>query len=350
MFESFGRGFRMIWASIKMGWQDKRLLLPSILTVFTNLIFGTLLVLQGMERVQHPAAPGATGMPGMPGMTGMPGMGAPAMPTHGLLQHGQHQIGQIVGMTGLNGPLDQSGFSALSGFANTESMIVFGSLMAMWWLTNRFLEGVTTALVYTHLTEGSGSGKFGQACSAVLSSLPALAMLGIATFIAKKLAGWLRDRKGSGVFGFGFSFLASVVEVFWTLAGHLILPAIVIEGTSFVGGLKRADKIAQGNLITIGVGEVGVDAICKGFSYLVYLAGMGGFGYAYYIHMPFTAPIVVIGGLLWAALVVLVTAMSIYIRAAFYTCLYAWAIDAEAVQATERVRVKPPEALAAALA
>src|SRR5688572_20793363 len=135
MFESFGRGFRMIWASIKMGWQDKRLLLPSILTVFTNLIFGTLLVLQGMERIAHPAAPGAAPMGGIPGMPGMP---APSMPTHGLLHHGQNQIGQMVNMTGLNGPLDQSGFSALSGFANSESMIVFGSLMAMWWLTNRF--------------------------------------------------------------------------------------------------------------------------------------------------------------------------------------------------------------------
>src|SRR5438477_3224309 len=215
MFESFGRGFRMIWASIKMGWQDKRLLLPSILTVFTNLLFGTLLVLQGMERVQHPGAAAPAQAAGTSGF-GLLQQGA---------QHGHNQISQLVNMTGLNGPLDQSGLGAMSGFVNTESMLVFGSLMAVWWLTNRFLEGVTTALVYQHLTEGAGSGKFGAACSAVLSSLHALVTLGIATFVAKKLAGWLRDRKGSGgFFGFGFSFLASVVEVFWTVAAQLILP------------------------------------------------------------------------------------------------------------------------------
>jgi hypothetical protein len=66
--------------------------------------------------------------------------------------------------------------------------------------------------------------------------------------------------------------------------------------------------------------------------------------------MGWTAPLVVVGAIAWASLVVLVTALSIYIRAAFYTCLYVWAIDAEAVQETERVRIKPPEPLAAALA
>src|SRR5438477_1906812 len=120
MFESFGRGFRMIWASIKMGWQDKRLLLPSILTVFTNLVFGMMLVLQGAERIHHGGAAGGAsatgGMPGMPGLPGLPGGDMPihaTLPTHGLLPHGHSQVTQLVGLTGLNGPVDQSGFGAL---------------------------------------------------------------------------------------------------------------------------------------------------------------------------------------------------------------------------------------------
>ena len=52
-----------------------------------------------------------------------------------------------------------------------------------------------------------------------------------------------------------------MIQIFWTLAGHLLLPAIVIEGCSFLGALKRADKIATGNLLTIGFGEVGIDQV-----------------------------------------------------------------------------------------
>jgi hypothetical protein len=174
--------------------------------------------------------------------------------------------------------------------------------------------------------------------------------LGFVTLIAKRVARFMRDKRGSGVFGMGVNFLASIVEVFWTLAGHLILPAIVIEGTSFWGALKRADRIAQGNLIAIGVGEIGIDTINRVVLLLVCLAGISGFSYAYVQHLVFTSPAVLIGGALWASTVIVVTAMSIYIRAAFFTCLYVWAIEAEALSEAERVHHRAPGPLAAALA
>ncbi len=327
----------MIWASVKMGWQDKRLLLPSILTVFTNIMFGMIMLVQGAKQLPEMANSGLQEI----------------QTTHGLGHHIPHmaRANDLMNFTTLNGPNDPGGVSSFGGLLNSDVAIMASVLVMLWWLTNRFLEGVTTALVYSHLTEGPGKGKFSQACSAVFCSLPALIVLGLVTLVAKKLAGWLRNKRGAGVFGFGFNFLASIVEVFWTLAGHLILPAIVIEGTSFWGGLKRADKIASGNLLTIGFGEVGVDGICRLASWLVYLGGVSGFGFAYYgAHIAMSSPAFIAGALIWAFAVVLVTAISIYIRAAFYTCLYAWAIDAEAVQEAERVRIRPPEPLAAALA
>ncbi len=337
MLESFGRGFKMIGASIKLGWQDKRLLLPSILTVCTNIFFGLILLLLSYDKM---------------GTQGAAAVKKAIQPTYGMLgQHGHHiSMPQVAGQLGLNGPMDPSGFNSFQGLMNTDAWLTVLALLSVWWLTNRFLEGVTTGLVYSNLTEGPGSGSFGQACSAVLSSFPAIVVLGIVTLLAKTVARWLRNHKSSGMLGFGFNFLAQIVEVFWTLAGHLILPAIVIEGTSFWGGMKRADKIAQSNLLTIGVGEVGVDGICRFVSFLVYSAGVAGFGYAYYLHLGFAHPLIITGGLAWVAMVVLVTAMSIYIRAAFYTCLYVWAIEAEAVRETERTHVSPPAPLAAALA
>ncbi|CAN5707357.1 hypothetical protein BH10CYA1_BH10CYA1_06030 [soil metagenome] len=327
----------MIYASIKMGWQDKRLLLPSVLTVFTNFFFAIVLMIEAKQKL------GGTGAGVAHQLAAAP---------HELMNQAKH--GEMLAMSGLNGSMDQSGFNALGSIMGSETTFLVTCIVSVWWLTNRFLEGVTTALVYSHLTEGPGSGKFSTACQAVLTSLPAIVMLGAVTLVAKKLAGWMRDKRGTGIFGFGMNFLAGIVEVFWTLAGHLILPSIVIEGTSFWGALKRADKIAQGNLLTIGVGEVGVDLICRSVSGIVYVIGMAAFGGTWYMNSQGMAavsgPVIIVAGLAWASLVVLVTAMSLYIRASFYTCLYVWAIEAESVEETERSSISAPAPLAAALA
>lgn len=308
-------------------------MLPSILTVLTNIFFGALITFEAYSKL-------------IKGKTA----------AQGALASGAHHNFLDMGkMTNLNGPLDPAGIGGGLGTqimnnVDTSAVLLLVGLSMLWWLTNRFLEGVTTALVYTHLTEGPGEGKVSEAVTAVFSSLPAIICLGIVTFIARRLAGWMRTRRGVGVLGFGLNFLAGVVEIFWTLAGHLILPAIVIEGTSFWGALKRADRIAQGNLLTIGIGEVGVDLICRLTTWLVYMGGLAGFGYSWYTHVGFAAPQFILGAALWAFAVVVVTALSIYIRAAFYTCLYVWAIDAEAVAEAERVRIAPPAPLAQALA
>ena len=356
MFDSFGRGLRMIWSSIKMGLQDQRLLWPSILTVFTNFFFGFILIFFGEQHI-----PGLGKASGGLAEAG----GHAARNTHHLIEHAgmpqalQHiDPSKILAMGSVNGPLDMSGFQAISGqfgeaVTSQTSLGVMG-ILAVWWITNRFLEGVTTALTYSHLTEGPGTGRFWTACRAVAESLPAIIMLGAVTFIARNVAKFMRNKRGTGVFGFGVNFIAGIVEVFWTLAGHLILPAIVIEGSSFIGALKRADRIASGNLLTIGVGEIGVDGICRLVSWLTYLVGVSLGGAAYYFatvqHVVIPPALIGFGVLGWGALVILVTSFSIYIRAAFYTCLYVWAIESEAVAASERVRVLPPGPLAAALA
>ncbi len=213
-------------ASIKMGWQDWRLLLPSILTVVSNFFFAILLFVQGNAKIGGQVQ-------GVAQTIGQSGQN--------MMKSGSPE--QFMQMTGLNGPADPSGFGQMVG-AGTDMGVVAMMIVAVWWLTNRFLEGVTTALVYCHLTEGAGTGKMNIACQEVLRSLPALIMLGITTLLAKTIARGLRGKGGTGGMGFGVDFLAGIVAVFWTLAGHLILPAIVIEGTSFWGALKRADRMA----------------------------------------------------------------------------------------------------------
>ncbi|MBX9685986.1 MAG: hypothetical protein K2X27_04740 [Candidatus Obscuribacterales bacterium] len=315
----------MIWASVKMGWQDKRLLIPSILTVFTNMLFGFIFFLDGIKQMGHQAgkAGAAIQHPGASAAANHAAQMA-APPSNGLLPGSAPSPGSLLGGMQINGPTDTSGFGfswdTVAPFFTTDNMIIVFSLMSIWWLTNRFLEGVTTAMVYSHLTEGRGSGKFSEACSAVFQSLPAIVMLGIATFAAKKIASFLRNKNHSGMLGMGFNFLAGIVEVFWTLAGHLILPAIVIEGCSFIGGLKRADKIAQGSLLTIGIGEVGVDLICRVTTYGLWTLGGAGAAAAFYAKAILSPP-VLISAVMWGCALIFVTALSIYIRSAFYTCL-----------------------------
>lgn len=339
----------MIWASVKMGWQDKRLLLPSILIVFTNMLFGFIFFLDGLKQLGHQAGKAGAAM-----QTGGAHAGQlAAAPSHGLFPGTAPSPGTLMNSMQVNGAGDTSGFGfswdTIAPFFTTDNVIIVSSLLMVWWLTNRFLEGVTTALVYSHLTEGRGTGKFSEACSAVFQSLPAIVMLGVATFIAKKLASFLRNKNHSGMLGMGFNFLAGIVEVFWTLAGHLILPAIVIEGCSFFGGLKRADKIAQGSLLTIGIGEVGVDLICRATNWAMWGLGGAGAAAAFYAKVLLTPP-VIISGLFWGVAFILVTALSLYIRSAFYTCLYVWAIEVEDMEETERSKVQAPGPLAAALA
>ncbi len=372
----------MIWASIKMGWQDKRLMIPSILTVFSNIIFGVIVVMLTTSKMGGPAVATAGAQNVLKKASAITEHIESGMPTFGLLDehagtaagHKAKRVGSVMGpaagadflsrtmkMTQVNGPngsADPAGLSPDGGgfgaiFTGDNAMLLAG-IGIMGWLINRFLEGVTTALVYSHLTEGKGTGKFGSAVQAVFASLPAILMLGLVTWLARRLATFMKNKQGAGMIGMSMGFVAGIIEVFWTLAGHLILPAIVIEGSSFWGGLKRADKIAQGNLLTIGIGEVGVEGICKLSTAALYGLGMLGLGAGSYatmsMHVPLNMPIITCVALLWVAAVVVATALSIYIRAAFYTCLYVWAIEAESVEETERSRVKPPEPLAMALA
>jgi hypothetical protein len=335
MFTSAFKGLKMIFASLKMAAQDLNLLVPSVLTVLSNLGFGVLLLMKGKELASTPAASSYSPYASSPY----------GMPAQVLSSSHHHMTHHLVQASTLNGSFDPSGFGFLAGYINQRSVLVFAGLIIAWWLTNRFLEGVTTMLVYSHLTQGTSSGKFLSSCAAVFSSLPAIIVLGVSTFVARRLAGFLQRFRG-GLFGL----LGSMFSIFWTMAGHLILPAVVIEGTSFIGGLKRAEQIASGNLIAIGVGEVGVDGLCRLFSWLTYFAGAAGFAYAMYHAIPLTSHVVLLGAAIWALIVVAITAVSIYLRAAFFTCLYVWATDTEAVRANERTGVLPPSPLAAALA
>src|ERR1700683_4124465 len=103
MFESLGRGWKMIMASIRMGFEDKRLLLPSLATVFVNFFFGLLLM--------GDVAKGFAGGGSEAGKHVLRG-------SHNLIQSlGNGQIPHVGSMGGM---MDQSGMGSMFGNINGE--------------------------------------------------------------------------------------------------------------------------------------------------------------------------------------------------------------------------------------
>ncbi|CAM6031383.1 unnamed protein product [Sphagnum compactum] len=84
------------------------------------------------------------------------------MSPHNLI-HQMAQGGGLNQMTVLNGAFDQGGWASQVAGGNSENAYAAALIGGIWWLTTTFLEGVTIALVYSHLTEGAGSGKISVA-------------------------------------------------------------------------------------------------------------------------------------------------------------------------------------------
>lgn len=131
------------------------------------------------------------------------------------------------------------------------------------------------------------------------------------------------------------SAVSSVVTSMWTVVGFLLLPIIIVEDAPFGSALRRARDIHRGNILQIGITELGVNLISNvifmavGFivGFLVYFGTLGGT-----IGM-------ILAVLLAVALVAVTIAFNIATKAAYYTCLYHWAAEREGKKAGEEALV-----------
>lgn len=196
---------------------------------------------------------------------------------------------------------------------------------------------MTVSLVYDHLC--GKDARIGEAFSVVMARLPGIVLLAIISTIVSVLAQAARGKKGGkNVVG---AIIGGLIEQLWTVASFLILPAMVIHKLSLWQGLKRAKEIAVGNLLIVAVGEIAVGLVGSLIAFFGVAGGVlvGFFTYRVIPH-PFYIPVGV-GGLI----AVLAIAFAIYVRMAYYTCLYVNAV--ESAQTKHRVPAKGP--LAAAL-
>ena len=148
-----------------------------------------------------------------------------------------------------------------------------------------------------------------------------------------------------------------LLEVLWTEASFLILPAMVIDDLNLKDGVTRVWEITKANLLLIGISTVGVRWVTGLIGFILGLIGaVIGFGLGYGIIAVMgtgVAGLIIgigLGAMIFFAFTLVASVISSYTGTAYHTCLYIWARDIEKAQVEgQSIQVAAPAPLAAVL-
>jgi hypothetical protein len=215
--------------------------------------------------------------------------------------------------------------------------------------------GMTVYLIYEYLTQGDG--RMSTAWSIVRRDFFDLVTLAAVSTVVNVLKNAARRNRRGGIAAGLVSAAAGLLEVLWTEAAFLILPAMVIEDINLVDGAKRVAQIVRDNLLLVGISTVGVRTVTGLIGFLLGVGGaVLGFGVGYgIIALLGTSTIglvlgIGLGILIFLMLTMVASVISTYTSTAYHTCLYLWARNVEVAQTTgQPIRVTAPAPLAAVL-
>ncbi len=235
-------------------------------------------------------------------------------------------------------------------------LAVMGALLVFLnFVVSYVFSGMTVYLIYEYLSQGDG--RMSNAWSIVrrdFFDLVTLAAVSTGVNLLKNAA--RRNRRGGIAVGL-LSAAAGLLEVLWTEAAFLILPAMVIEDMSLTNAAKRVAQIVKDNLLLVGISTVGVRAVTGLIGVVLGLGGaVLGLGVGYgMITVLGTGTLGLIVGIGLGVLIFLMFTMvanviSTYTSTAYHTCLYLWARNVEVAQkADQPIQVTAPAPLAAVL-
>jgi membrane-anchored glycerophosphoryl diester phosphodiesterase (GDPDase) len=126
------------------------------------------------------------------------------------------------------------------------------------------------------------------------------------------------------------------------VAVYLFLPIIILEDVSLPKAVGRAKEIHARNLIPIAMAEVGVLVVNRIVGFVALLPAVAGVGFIWVSHPELLVPALVTAG----AWLILLIAYTGFVRTAYYTCLYLWAVE----RAEAKELAAAPRPLAVALA
>jgi hypothetical protein len=310
--QSFSRGWSFLTQAWQMAFKDKDLIKPSLYALGMGFVVSILGII--------------------------PIVGA-------YLLFGETGIGQVV--TFLLG--------ALMVFANFMVTYIFS--------------GMTAYLIFGYLAEGDG--RMDKAWAIVkrdFFDILTLAAASTAVNMLKSLAR-RRNQRGGNILPSRTGVLAArtvaglarsatgLLEVLWTEAAYLILPAMVIDDLNLKDGVKRVWEITKNNFLLIGISTVGVRAVTGLIGFILGVIGaVIGFGVGYGLIAVLGTGVaglitgIGLGAMLFFAFVLVASVIGSYTGIAYHTCLYIWARDAEKAQvAGQSIQVAAPAPLAAVL-
>ena len=205
--------------------------------------------------------------------------------------------------------LSNGAWAALGG------VITFGSFLIFY-----FFCGITVVMIDEHLRGNPPS--MAEGAKRTGGNFVAIVFLAIVSSIIDMFSRAARDE--SSLVG---GIISGIVEAIWTTLSFLLLPAIVIEKLGFGDAMKRVRALHKGNMLLIGIGEIGIRGV-TGLIGLVWVLATFVVIYLAFTLLHGTAALVVgigVGGTMFA----IYAAFSTYLRMAYYTCLYLWAVDVE---------------------
>ena len=204
-----------------------------------------------------------------------------------------------------------AGASALVGLTST-----FGSFLIFY-----FFCGMTVNMVDAHLSERTPS--LSEAFRDARQNILAICTLALVSTIVDMIVRAFRS-DGDNVLG---RIVAAIVDSIWTVITFLLLPAIIIEDISLGQALRRVRDLHKGNVLLIGVGEVGVRAITGLIGFVVMLVIFGVVWFSAVTVGGTVGLVMAIG--LGGTILTLFAAFNVFVRMAYYTCLYLWACEVE---------------------
>lgn len=244
-----------------------------------------------------------------------------------------------------------------SGFGQVLTFVLGALMVFANFVVTYIFSGMTAYLIFGYLSEGDG--RMDKAWAIVkrdFFDILTLAAASTAVNMLKSLAQKRNQRGGNVLAGLARS-AAGLLEVLWTEAAYLILPAMVIDDLNLKDGAKRIWEITKNNLLLIGISTVGVRAVTGliGFG-LGAIGALIGFGIGYGIVSVMgtgVAGLIIgigLGAMIFFAFTLVASVISSYTGVAYHTCLYIWARDAEKAQvAGQSIQVAAPAPLAAVL-
>jgi len=276
-FPSLSRGWAFLRESVLMAFRDRDLMLPSFFAIFANLVLVGLLVL-----ILH--------------LTGN---------IEVLLSEGEQENVAV-------------------------RWVILIGMGFIGYVVTYFFTGMTVHLVDVHLK--GRDAQLGSAFRDSLRNIGAIVMLSVVALVVSMLTSALRGRSRYGL----RAAAADAADRAWTVASYLLLPIIILEDISFIDATSRGTRLHGRNLIQIVVGELGLMLTTRVMSFIMAVIAIG-IGVGVYSLSPALS---VIGIAIAAVLLIATMAFMAYVRTAFYTCLYLWAVAMET--AGERVPAPAP--------